>query len=205
MASALKRLHAYREKIEERSPGYKGRGVFIFSHDSTARPEVTRHVWRLRESHSPSESGKTLLLARAPSWRPYSKSSEFQELKKALDESLGEAMDRLQISFFAAPYGVVPLELAETYPLSQTEIAKPLDSETAELTAELTVSYVAESGFPEVLLLVGEGDLDYTIRKRFEEFSEETEKEIHILSAEGPWKKENRGRIVAALKRVLGV
>jgi predicted RNA-binding protein len=114
-------------------------------------------------------------------------------------------MDRLQISFFAAPYGVVPLELAETYPLSQTEIAKPLDSETAELTAELTVSYVAESGFPEVLLLVGEGDLDYTIRKRFEEFSEETEKEIHILSAEGPWKKENRGRIVAALKRVLGV
>ncbi len=113
-------------------------------------------------------------------------------------------MERLQISFFAAPYGVIPLELAETYPLSQTEVAKPLDWETAELTAELTVSYVEESGFPEVLLLVGEGDLDYTVRKRLEELGEETEKGIHILSAEGPWKKENRGRIVAALKRALG-
>jgi hypothetical protein len=52
---------------------------------------------------------------------------------------------------------------------------------------------------------VGEGDLDYTVRKRFEEFGEETEKGIHILSTEGPWKKENRGRIIAALKRVLEV
>jgi 7-cyano-7-deazaguanine tRNA-ribosyltransferase len=205
MASALKRLQFYREEIEERSPGYKGRGVFFFSHDSTARPEVTRHVRRLKGSHSPSESKKKLLLAKAPSWRPYSKSNEFQKLKETLDESLGEAMERLQISFFAAPYGVVPLELAETYPLSQTEVAKPLDWETAELTAELTVSYVEESGFPEVLLLVGEGDLDYTVRKRFEEFGEETEKGIHILLVEGPWSKENRGRIVAALKRVLKV
>ncbi len=56
-----------------------------------------------------------------------------------------------------------------------------------------------------MLLLVGEGDLDNTVRKRFEEFGEETEKGIHILSAEGPWKKETRGRIVAALKRVLEV
>jgi 7-cyano-7-deazaguanine tRNA-ribosyltransferase len=205
MASALKRLQFYREKIEERSPGYKGRGVFFFSHDSTARPEVTRHVNRLRGSHNLSESGKALLLARAPSWRPFSKSNEFRELKETLDESLGEAMDRLQISFFAAPYGVVPLELAETYPLSQSEIAEPLDWETAELTAELAVSYVEESGFPDVLLLVGEGDLDYTVRKRFEEFGEETVKGIYILSAEGPWKNETRGRIVAALKRVLEV
>jgi 7-cyano-7-deazaguanine tRNA-ribosyltransferase len=148
MASALKRLQAYREEIEERSPGYKGRGVFFFSHDSTARPEVTRHVRRLRGSHSSSESGKVLLLARAPSWRPFSKSNEFRKLKEALDEILGEAMERLQISFFASPYGVVPSELAETYPLSQSEIAEPLDWETMGLTAELAVSYVEESGFP---------------------------------------------------------
>jgi 7-cyano-7-deazaguanine tRNA-ribosyltransferase len=205
MASALKRLQSYREEIEERSPGYKGRGVFYFSHDSTARPELTRHVKRQRASHSPSESGKALLLARAPSWRPYSKSDGFREFKETLDETLGDAMERLQISFFAAPYGVIPLELAETYPLSQTEVAEPLDWETAEFTAELAVSYVEESGFPEVLLLLGEGDLDYTVRKRFEEFGEETEKRIHILSTESPWKKENRERIVAALKRVLEV
>jgi 7-cyano-7-deazaguanine tRNA-ribosyltransferase len=205
MASALKRLHAYREKIEERSPGYKGRGVFFFSHDSTARPEVIRHTRRLRESHSPSESGKVLLLVKAPSWRPFSKSSEFHELKEALDKGLGEAVERLQISFYAAPYGVVLLELAETYPLSQSEIAEPLDWETMEHTAELTVSYVEESGYPEVLLVVGEGDFDYTVRKRFEEFGDETEKGIHILSAKGPRKKDTRVRIVAALKRILEI
>jgi 7-cyano-7-deazaguanine tRNA-ribosyltransferase len=205
MASALKRLQSYKEEIEERSPGYKGRGAFFFSHDSTTRPEVTRHVRRQRGSHSPSESGKVLFLARAPSWRPYSKSNDFQGLKDTLNKSLGEAMERLQISFFTAPYGVVPLELAETYPLSQSETVEPLDWETAEFTAELTVSYVEESGFQDVLLLVGEGDLDNTVRKRFEEFSEETEKGIHILSADGPWKKETQGRIVAALKKVLEV
>ena len=205
MASALKRLQSYREEIEERSPGYKGRGVFYFSHDSAARPELTRHVKSLRGSHSASESGKALLLARAPSWRPYSKSDGFREFKETLDETLGKAMEKLQIAFFAAPYGVIPLELAETYPLSQTEVAEPLDWETTKLTAELAVSYVEESGFPEVLLLLGEGDLDNTVRKRFEEFGEETEKGIHILSTESPWKKENRGRIVAALKKVLEI
>ena len=52
---------------------------------------------------------------------------------------------------------------------------------------------------------MGEGDLDNTVRKRFEEFGEETEKGIHILSTESLWKKENRGRIVAALKKVLEI
>ena len=203
LASALKRLHAHREAIEERSPGYKGRGVFFFSHDSTARPEVTRHVNRLKGSHDPSEAERVLLLARAPSWRPFSKSNQFQGLKETLDESLGDTMERISIAFVAAPYGVVPLELAETYPLSQSEIAEPLDWETVELTAELAASYVEESGYPEVLLLVGEGDLDHGIRERFMEYGEETEKGIHILSAEEPWKKETRGRIVSALKKIL--
>ena len=205
MASALKRLHIYRKKIEERSPGYKGRGAFYFSYDSTARPDVTRHVWRLRRSHSPSETEKTLLLASAPSWRPYSKSNGFQALKKDLDNNLGEAIERLQISFFAAPYGVVPLELAETYPLSQSEITEPFDRETIDFTAEIAVSYVLESGFPEVLLLVGEGDLDFTVQKRFTELGEDSERGIHILLADGLWSNETRGRVVAALKSVLGV
>jgi len=205
MASALKRLHAYRNELEERSPGYKGRGVFYFGHDSTARPEVTRHIRKLKESHTPSEAERVLLLATAPRRRPFSRSNDYTSLRELLDEALGEARERLQVCFYTAPYGVVPVELAETYPLSQFEIAEPPDWETLETAAELTGAYVEESGFEEVLLLVGEGGLDFLVRSRFEEIGEKSEKRIHILAADNPWKKETQERVVAALGKIMGI
>ena len=205
MASAMKRIMTYKEELEERSPGYKGRGVFFFNHDSTARPAVTRHVKRLGGSYNPLEAEKVLFLAIAPRWRPFSKSNGFKGLLETLTKSLGNTFERLQITFITAPYGVVPMELSETFPLSQFEIAEPIDRETLELTAELAASYYYKSGFPEVLLLVGEEDLDQVVQQRFVQLGEESKKGVHIISAKEPWKKETRGRIVAALKRILEV
>ncbi|MGD2142520.1 MAG: tRNA guanosine(15) transglycosylase TgtA, partial [Candidatus Bathyarchaeota archaeon] len=205
MASALRRLHIYRNELERYSPGYKGRGVFYFGHDSTARPEVTRHVKRLRRDHPPSEKERILLLFTAPRIRPYSKSKEFQGFWKKINGRLGEAVERLQICFFDTPYGVVPLELAETFPLSQFEITEPPDWETMELAAELTATYVEESGFREMLLLLGDEELDYVVRSLFERIGEETDREVHILSADDPWSSETKKRVITALRKILRI
>ncbi|MGD2200451.1 MAG: tRNA guanosine(15) transglycosylase TgtA [Candidatus Bathyarchaeota archaeon] len=203
MTSALRRLHVYRDEIERYSPGYKGRGAFFFSHDTTAKPEVTRHVRQLRRSHGELETGRVLLLASAPGWRPYSKSRPFRGLVEAIEEGLGAVKGRIQICFYDAPFGVVPLELAETYPLSQFEIAEPLDWETLELAAELVATYVEESGFREVLIVAGFEEIDHVVRSRFEEMEEKAGKGIHILSSESPWSEETRERVVSALKKIM--
>jgi 7-cyano-7-deazaguanine tRNA-ribosyltransferase len=205
MVSALKRLYNYREEIERTSPGYKGRGVFFFGHDSLSRPEIIRHVKRLKKSYSDLDSEKVLMLITAPRWRPYSKSNGFKDLLDEFNKKLGDTLDKLQISFFAAPFGVIPLELSETYPLSQFEMTEPLDIETVEHTSELVASYFKESSFSKVLIVLGNGNLDNAIKNRFEEIGNNSNKWVHILTTNDTWKKENRVRIVNALKRIFGV
>jgi hypothetical protein len=51
--------------------------------------------------------------------------------------------DKLQICFYAAPFGVIPLELDEVYPLSQHEAVLPLDHETKAYVADSVANYIS--------------------------------------------------------------
>ena len=54
---------------------------------------------------------------------------------------------------YAAPFGVVPIELDEVYPLSQHEVASPLDLETVDYVASQTAEYIKRSSYAGVVLL----------------------------------------------------
>jgi len=54
---------------------------------------------------------------------------------------------------YAAPFGVVPIELDEVYPLSQYEIATPPDTETMNYTARQVANYIASTSYKEIILL----------------------------------------------------
>jgi hypothetical protein len=54
----------------------------------------------------------------------------------------------------------VPESLAETYPLSQYEIAEPLDHETQMFTVEKTVEYVEATDHEKVVFVRGSDPLD---------------------------------------------
>ncbi|MEM2111228.1 MAG: hypothetical protein QXX08_05045, partial [Candidatus Bathyarchaeia archaeon] len=54
---------------------------------------------------------------------------------------------------YAPPFGVIPSELADVYPLSQYECAYPPDYETILYVAEQTANYVEATKYERVIML----------------------------------------------------
>ncbi|MEM3703409.1 MAG: tRNA guanosine(15) transglycosylase TgtA, partial [Candidatus Bathyarchaeia archaeon] len=150
---ALKNLKKYEGFLEKHSPIVKRSGLFFFSSVDLFRPEVVRHRIRLSERYMVPEKTETLILMPQIRTRPFHKSSEFKKLTKALRNSLRNRLSDIHVCFYEAPFGVVPVELDEIYPLSQHEISLPLDSETVEYIAVQVAGYVGKKGFKKVILL----------------------------------------------------
>lgn len=200
LESALRRLHAYRDDLERSSPAYKGRGMFYFGASGLARPEITRHLRRLETQFLSTVTHGRLMLVSAPRRRPFSQTNEFKTLWRALGEGLGEALEILHVCFYTAPFGVVPIGLAETYPLSQFEVAEPLDAETLEFTAENVGSYIAKASLSEVVLYAGTGKLDEMVEAECRKACEKAEKDLTVVVESDQWGKGAIDRLVAALK-----
>lgn len=200
LGSALRRLYDYRYDLEKASPAYKGRGVFFFGSVGLARPQITRHLRRLETQFSPSVAHDKLILASAPGRRPFSQPREYKSLRSAVEEGLGEAAEDAHICFYAAPFGVVPVELAETYPLSQFEVAEPLDEETLEFTAGNVGTFVAKSSCAVVVLYAGIDPLDEMVEASCREVCEEAKKDLTVVVESNQWEKGALDRLVAALK-----
>ena len=113
---------------------------------------------------------------------------------------LGEDVDRLHFCFYAAPYGPVPADLSETYPLSQFEIATPLDLETIRHTAGEVANYVACSGHKAVYLYRGKGDLDDEVEGALMDACEEARINLTTIWNNDPWNKDAFSALSNTLK-----
>ncbi len=191
MTAALKRLSTYREHLERGSHGFKGRGVFYYDYHSLAKPEVTRYSRQLINNYGRPEGKTTLLLIPAPPEKPFNTYPGYLRLREGLQPRLEE----IHVCFAAAPYGVVPESLAETYPLSQYEIAEPLDHETREFTVEKTVEYVEATDHQKVVLVRGNDPLD----ERLEEALRSSTPSLLVLRPETIWEKETGEQVLRLL------
>lgn len=188
MSSAIKRLGDYREELEEASPGFKGHGVFYYDYNSLPRPQVTRYRRQVKRNYA---SGKIfLLLIKAPDIKPFNHHQGFINLKNRLAESL----DEFDVCFYAAPYGVIPEKLAETYPLSQFEIAEPLDYETISFTAEAVKDYVESKGFERVVLVIDSDEIGSEIRAAIDS----SKRSLTVIKTNSMWSDET----VRSLKEI---
>jgi predicted RNA-binding protein len=84
--------------------------------------------------------------------KPFHKAPEFKKIRQLL-RSLGFISEQIHVCVYCAPFGVVPLELDEVYPLSQHEVALPLDLETVNYVADQTVHYIRSHQYRNVALL----------------------------------------------------
>jgi 7-cyano-7-deazaguanine tRNA-ribosyltransferase len=141
LLQALKRLDKYAEYLERHSPITKRSGLFFFSSLGLVRPEVIRHRKRLSERYSPAKA-KVLVLLPQTRMKPFHRSNECQRALKDIQRKLGEEITDFDVCIYAAPFGIVPIELDEVYPLSQYEIATPLDLETIKYTARQVAEYI---------------------------------------------------------------
>jgi 7-cyano-7-deazaguanine tRNA-ribosyltransferase len=151
--TALKKLKNQGDFIEKYSPTVKHSGLFFFSSISLARPEVAHYRNRMLERYCPPENVRVLLLAPQTRKKPFHKAHEFNRLKQ-VSKRLGEELSgNVHVCFYAAPFGVIPLELDEVYPLSQHEIALPLDRESVDYVATQVSDYIKRAHYETVVLL----------------------------------------------------
>jgi 7-cyano-7-deazaguanine tRNA-ribosyltransferase len=160
MTAALKRLSSYDKYLEEGSDGFKGRGLFYYDYHSIHKPEVIRHQEQLLGRYRRPADKSILVLMSEPKNRPFSGNQGFIKLRKRMND------DRVHYCFVAAPYGVVPANLSETYPLSQFEIAKPLDHETIRYTVENVRQYVKKIPHEYVVLILKDTPLEEALLEK---------------------------------------
>ncbi len=200
MTSALKRLWEHRGDLEAGSPSFKGHGVFYYDHHSLARPEITRHERLLKTNYARPEGAETLLLITQPTHRPFNRSGEYLRLRQHIADELGDAAGGLHLCFYAAPYGVVPADLSETYPLSQFEISEPLDAETIRYAAGEVVSYVKSSGHRAVYHYRGNGVLDDEVEGALMGICEDEKMNLVTIWSNDPWTDDAFNALTNSLK-----
>jgi 7-cyano-7-deazaguanine tRNA-ribosyltransferase len=151
--TALKKLKNYEDFIEKYSPTVKKSGLFFFNSVGLARPEVVHYRSRMMERYCPSEGARILLLMPQTRNKPFHKAQEFKKTQQVLQRLGKQLSDRVHVCFYAAPFGLIPMELDEVYPLSQHETALPLDRETVEYVASQVSEYIERTRYEIVVLL----------------------------------------------------
>ncbi len=153
LLQALKKVAKYREYLEKQSPITKKGGIFFFSSLGLARPEVVRYRQRLLDRYSPPPKPKILLLLPQTRKKPFHTSKEHETVMTQMQQTLGDKVDAVHVCTYSAPFGVIPTELDDVYPLSQNMIAYPFDHETLSYVAQQVASYIKKTGYERVILL----------------------------------------------------
>jgi 7-cyano-7-deazaguanine tRNA-ribosyltransferase len=165
LLSALKRLRSHSDFLEKYSPTAKTSGFFYFDSVGLARPEITHYRKRLSERYLPTTDKRVLLLVPQTRNKPFHKAPEFKKIRQ-LFRSLGTELSNLvHVCVYSAPFGIVPLELDEVYPLSQHETAHPFDSETLDYVASQTAEFIKRLTYKSVVLLNDPKHWNDTIKK----------------------------------------
>ncbi len=153
LLQAVKKLGKYQDFIEKHDTAVKDSGIFFFNSLGLMRPEVLRHTRRLTQAYVPPREKRILLLAPQTRTKPFHKSKPFANLSSLLQRRFKQKSKRIHTCFYAAPFGIVPLELDEVYPLSQHESVLPLDKETVEHVKNQVVDYINRTNYEMVILV----------------------------------------------------
>ncbi|MGA3059813.1 MAG: tRNA guanosine(15) transglycosylase TgtA [Candidatus Bathyarchaeia archaeon] len=153
LLSALKRLRNHSDFLEMYSPTVKENGFFYFDSVGLARPEIIHYRKRLNQRYDPPKNARVLLLLPQTKNKPFHRAPEFKKIRHIFRCLGAELASKIHVCVYAAPFGAIPLELDEIYPLSQHECALPLDLETVNYVAERTREYINRTEYVGVVLL----------------------------------------------------
>ncbi|HUU86985.1 MAG TPA: DUF5591 domain-containing protein, partial [Candidatus Glassbacteria bacterium] len=151
--SAVKKIKEHAEFIEKFSPAVKKRGFFFFSSVGLTRPEVLHYRNQLLKNYQPPTNSKILLLLSQTHRKPYHNTREYKKVRRIIRKKTENLSEIVHVCFYAAPFGIIPIELDEVYPLSQNEATTPFDSETKDYIATLTSEYIKNFHYKTVILL----------------------------------------------------
>ena len=144
------RLSKHATLIEKQSPSAKSHGIFYVGPMSDYRPEIIRFQERLGGS---SISRKKLILLLPGRWRrPFHEDPRYGVIARSFDDH-----PMMSICYYSIAFGPVPIELDETFPITQTESRDMVESELYETRANQVIQHL-KSLRPTRLILVEEGE-----------------------------------------------
>ncbi len=129
LLDGLRRLTRYRDFIERFDPVTKPSAFYYLGEESVNRPEVVRHRKRLEERYEPPKLPILMLL---PVF-----GREWPKL---------EEPERTHLVKLVPPFGVVPEELEEVYPLGQFQVPHELDAVQIKSVTETISRFLERYG-----------------------------------------------------------
>ncbi len=204
LLQALKNLDRYSEYLEKQSPVTKKSGLFFFSFLGLTRPEVVRHRIRIFERYTPPRKANVLLLLPQTRTKPYHKSKEQQKVLKEMQRRIGEGADIVHVCTYAAPFGIIPMELDEVYPLSQHELATPLDAEITTYVAKEVRNYIETTSYEKIILLQDAENWKGKIAASCRRVCKKKNTPLKVLRGRNPWDKSKLEDFVKAMQEAVG-
>jgi len=203
LLQALKRLKKYEDYLERSSPVTKRSGLFFFSSAGLIRPEIVRHRKRILERYSPPKKARILVLLPQTTTKPFHKSKEQRRLWKTIEHKIGTKISKIHICTYAAPFGVVPAEIDEVYPLSQHETTIPFDAETIDYVADQVENYIVKTNYDKVILLedsvVWKGKIAGACRKA----CRKRNLPLAMTKTRRPWSKNALNKILTTIQEAV--
>jgi 7-cyano-7-deazaguanine tRNA-ribosyltransferase len=142
LLEGLKKLRDYRRYLEKYSPVIKPHAIFYSGPESLLRPEVTRHLMKLNTTPVPAPA-EILVILPEPQKRPFSKTKEQRKYRKILRGVFQDHdLRKVHICTVSKFFGLIPMELDETYPLAQHEVPRTMDLESKKLISHTIKVYI---------------------------------------------------------------
>ena len=163
LLDAVRQLSKYNENFEKYDPRSKKSAFFYTGSESLGRSEVLRHQQKLLEMPK-----KHNLVVLPPSRKPYSKfiSGKLGEFYVCGDEHEFMA-DDADFMVLDVPFGLIPLEVDELYPLSQSAAPKIRDAESRKYINDFFNDFI--ENYDQVLIHSRlTKDLEMDLSKKFE-------------------------------------
>lgn len=146
LLDAVRQLAGYADDFEKYDPRSKKSAFFYTGSESLSRSEVLRHHQKLK-----SMPKKRDLVVLPPTRKPYSKfiSGKLGEFYRYGDSHEID-LDNADFMVLDVPFGLIPLEIDELYPLSQSATPKIRDSDSINFINEFFAEFI--ENYDEVLI-----------------------------------------------------
>ena len=160
LLDAFRKLLNHSDFIERLDPVTKKSAFYYSGEESIQRPEVLRHRRRLDERYTPPPLRTLVIISSSKAKNPRPLEIESTHLLKLVP-----------------PFGVVPEELEEVYPLSQHQAPKDLDADEVEAVTYALKKYLQRHGncYEKVILLNDEKRWENHLIKACEPIKEKLE------------------------------
>ncbi len=198
LSKALYSLNRFEDLLEKNTPSTKKSGIFFFGHQSSSRPEIVGYRKRIIEKYKPPRDYTHILLVPAKRVGSLNRNQIFRKLVENVNQ-----IKQLHICIYSVPYGLMPIEIIDMFPLSQTEIFDIIDEVTKYEAFKIVIKYVESNDYKKVIL---HADKKFWNRNKLNEIRDICkEKRIELILSyygDGVWNKKAFERLQKVLEKL---